>query len=128
MFPRITSLVDFGSRVEVLQPFTSDHSLLKAAIERTRADGSTALYNAVGIAHKQLETARPHTGDDVRREVIVVLSDVYTKIADELTSQYVLGYQSSNGRRDGGWRNLAVHVHRPNVQARTRPGYFAPAP
>ena len=50
------------------------------------------------------------------------LSDVYTTIADELTSQYVLGYLSRNERRDAGWRSIAVRVHRPQLQARTRAG------
>jgi Ca-activated chloride channel family protein len=192
----VAEIVDFDSRVEVLQPFTNDRSLLEAAIERMRAGGSTSLYNAVYIALKQLEKVRPQAGDDVRRQVIVVLSDgedtsslvgfddlvevakrsqtaiytiglaleppgplapqqagefilrrlaqetggqlflakqpselsnVYTRIADELRSQYVLGYLSSNVRRDGKWRTTAVRVRRPGLQARTRPGYYAPS-
>jgi Ca-activated chloride channel family protein len=71
----VTEIVDFDSRVEVLQPFTADRSLLEAAIARMRAGGSTALYNAVYIALKQLEKQRPQPGDDVHREAIVVLSD-----------------------------------------------------
>jgi Ca-activated chloride channel family protein len=192
----VAEVVDFDSRVEVLQPFTGDRSLLEAAIARMRAGGSTALYNAVYIALKQMEKMRPQPGDDVRREAIVVLSDgedtsslltfdqlvdsskrsqtviytiglaleppnaasaqtgefilrrlaqetggqlflakqaselsnVYTRIAEELRSQYVLGYLSSNTRRDGKWRTTGVRVRRPGLQARTRAGYYAPAP
>ena len=54
---------------------TSDRSLLEAAIRRMRAGGATALYNAVYIVLKQLEKVKPAAGDDVRRQVIVVLSD-----------------------------------------------------
>ena len=54
---------------------TSDRALLEAAIQRMRASGSTALYNAVYIVLRQLDKVRPQTGDDVRRQVIVVLSD-----------------------------------------------------
>ena len=32
------------------------------------------------------------------------LKDVYGTIANELSSQYTIGYASKNGRRDGGWR------------------------
>jgi Ca-activated chloride channel family protein len=192
----IAQIVDFDSRVEVLQPFTSDRSLLEIAIQRTRAGGSTALYNAVYIALRQFEKMRTLSRDEVRRDVIVVLSDgddtsslvtfdelldaakrsqtviytiglgldapagrltpatgefglrrlaqetggrlflakrpedlsdVYTTIADELTSQYVLGYLSRNDRRDAGWRSIAVRVHRPQLLARTRAGYYATA-
>ena len=55
------------------------------------------------------------------------LSAVYVKIADELASQYVIGYVSKNRKHDGTWRKVAVRVTKPNANARTRNGYFAPA-
>jgi Ca-activated chloride channel family protein len=192
----IAEVISFDSRVEVLQPMTSDRGLLESAIQRMRAGGSTALYNAVYIALRQLSRIKPQSGDDIRRQIIVVLSDgedtsslvtfehlldsakrsqtviytvglgledslktmrstgefglrqlaqetggrlflpkrstdladVYTQIANELTSQYVLGYLSNSAGADGGWRRVAVRVHRPNLQARTRAGYYAAAP
>lgn len=54
------------------------------------------------------------------------LAAVYGQIYDELSSQYTVGYTSKNVRRDGAWRRLVVRVARPNVQARTKQGYFAP--
>jgi Ca-activated chloride channel homolog len=54
------------------------------------------------------------------------LKDVYGQIADELSSQYTLGYASRNGRRDGAWRRITVQIARPNAIARTKRGYFAP--
>jgi Ca-activated chloride channel family protein len=54
------------------------------------------------------------------------LAGIYGRIAEELASQYVLGYVSRNSRRDGGWRRLAVRVDRENTIARTRQGYFGP--
>jgi Ca-activated chloride channel family protein len=54
------------------------------------------------------------------------LASVYGQIYDELSSQYTIGYTSKNPRRDGAWRRLVVRVNRPNVQARTKQGYFAP--
>jgi Ca-activated chloride channel family protein len=56
------------------------------------------------------------------------LASVYGQIYDELSSQYTIGYVSKNSRRDGAWRRLVVRVNRPNVQARTKQGYFAPMP
>jgi Ca-activated chloride channel family protein len=57
---------------------------------------------------------------------IKALSSVYGQIYDELSSQYTIGYVSKNPRRDGAWRRLVVRITRPNVQARTKQGYFAP--
>jgi Ca-activated chloride channel homolog len=59
---------------------------------------------------------------------IKALGSVYGQIYDELSSQYTIGYTSKNPRRDGGWRRLVVRVARPNVQARTKQGYYAPTP
>ena len=192
----IAEVVSFDSRVEVLQPLTSNRTLLESAIQRMRAGGSTALYNAVYIVLRQLEKQKPATTDDIRRQVIVVLSDgddtsslvtfdqlldsakrsqtviytvglglepitgmkgatrsdaefglrqlaqetggrlfmlkrpmdlidVYSQIANELTNQYIVGYLSTNAGADGAWRRVAVRVNRPNLQARTRAGYYA---
>lgn len=54
------------------------------------------------------------------------LKDVYGKIADELSSQYSMGYASKNPRRDGAFRRLVVQVNRPNTTARTKRGYYGP--
>jgi VWFA-related protein len=54
------------------------------------------------------------------------LNGVYGQIADELASQYTLGYTSRNPRSDGAFRRIVVQVARPNVTARTKRGYYAP--
>ena len=54
------------------------------------------------------------------------LPGIYSQIAEELSSQYTVGYTSRNGRRDGMWRRVVVRVNRPNATARTKLGYFAP--
>jgi VWFA-related protein len=54
------------------------------------------------------------------------LAGVYGQIADELASQYTMGYTSANPRRDGAWRRIVVQVSRPNVIPRAKRGYYAP--
>jgi Ca-activated chloride channel homolog len=54
------------------------------------------------------------------------LKGVYGQIADELSSQYSMGYASKNPRRDGAFRRLVVQVSRPNATARTKRGYYGP--
>ena len=58
---------------------------------------------------------------------IVDLAGVYDQIADELSSQYTVGYTSKNGKRDGAWRRVVVRVTQPGLTARTKQGYFAPS-
>ena len=55
------------------------------------------------------------------------LASVYGQIAEELSSQYTIGYAPKNTARDGSWRRILVQVDRPNATARTRRGYYAPA-
>ena len=47
------------------------------------------------------------------------------RIADDLTSYYLLGYNSTNARLDGRYRSLKVRVTRPGVAVRARRGYRA---
>ena len=54
------------------------------------------------------------------------LAGIYGVIADELSSQYTVGYAPSNQRRDGAWRRLNVQVNRQGTAARTKRGYYAP--
>ena len=68
-------VIDFDSRVEILQPFSNDAQAVERAILRTAAGGSTSLYNAIYISLKELLKIRAESEDDVRRQAIVVLSD-----------------------------------------------------
>jgi Ca-activated chloride channel family protein len=71
----VAQIVSFNSRAETLQPLTADRDLLDAAIRRLRPRGETALYNSLYIILKQLAKEQPRDGEDVRRHVIVILSD-----------------------------------------------------
>ena len=55
------------------------------------------------------------------------LSGTYAEIANELASQYVLGYTSRNQVRNGAWRRIVVQVARANTVPRTKKGYYAAA-
>lgn len=54
------------------------------------------------------------------------LETVYDRIAEELRTQYNLGYVSSNKRKDGKWRRVVVRVpERSDLSVRHKLGYFA---
>jgi Ca-activated chloride channel family protein len=192
----LAQVVDFDSRVEIVQEFTADKAALEAAIRSTSSGGSTSLYNAIYIALRELKKVRTTKQENLRRDAIILLSDgedttslvsfeevmelakrsetaiytiglqprepafvkgfreaefilrqlaqetggraffvqkaeeltsVYRQIADELSSQYSVGYTPKNPKRDGAWRKVAVQVARPNAITRTRRGYYGPS-
>jgi VWFA-related protein len=53
------------------------------------------------------------------------LSGVLDRIVRENSTYYLLGYYSTNERRDGRLRRIEVRVKRPALQVRTRRGYLA---
>lgn len=73
----VASIIDFDSRVDVIQPFTSNRADLEKAVRGTSAGGSTALHNAIYISLKELKKIQGGTlaSEEVRRQAIVVLSD-----------------------------------------------------
>ena len=49
----------------------------------------------------------------------------------ELNNQYVIGYHSTNGAKDGKWRKLRLKVNPPKgiqrLNVRSKQGYYGPA-
>ncbi|TKJ32069.1 hypothetical protein CEE39_06315 [bacterium (candidate division B38) B3_B38] len=54
------------------------------------------------------------------------LDKIYLQIAQELRSQYALGYTSINQKQDGSWRSIKVELTDKKLKARTKKGYYAP--
>ena len=52
------------------------------------------------------------------------LKDAFDQIANELRSQYSIGYTPTNAKRDGTFRKLEIRAKAGRVQARK--GYYAP--
>lgn len=54
------------------------------------------------------------------------LEGVYGQVIEDLGKVYSLGYKPTNDKRDGRWRTVKIQLpHRPDLSARTRPGYYA---
>lgn len=52
-------------------------------------------------------------------------SGVFKQVQKDTSAYYVLGYTSTNHRKDGRFRRLKVQVNRPDIKLEYRPGYFA---
>ena len=57
---------------------------------------------------------------------VTTLSTDYQRILDELRRRYVIGYQSTNPARNGAWRTVHIKARRPDIEIRSRGGYYAP--
>ena len=53
------------------------------------------------------------------------VAGAFDRIVRENSTYYVLGYNPSNDRRDGRFRQIEVRVKRPGLQVRSRRGYVA---
>jgi len=71
------------------------------------------------------EMARTTGGRLVRADNHLMLGRAFQQIAEELGTQYSLGYYPTNAARDGRYRKLRVRTTRKDVAIRTRPGYRA---
>ncbi len=53
-------------------------------------------------------------------------SDVFHQVQADSTGYYLVGYYSTDGRRNGAWRRIKVSVNVPGARVRFREGYYAP--
>jgi Ca-activated chloride channel family protein len=117
-----SSLVTFEDVLDLAR--RSETAIYAIGLMEDNAGGQSKGFREATYALRQLTNdtgGRAFFPADVKS-----LASVYGQIYDELSSQYTIGYTSKNPRRDGAWRRLVVRVARPNAQARTKQGYFAP--
>jgi VWFA-related protein len=53
-------------------------------------------------------------------------TQAFQQIADELRTQYLLGYTPTNNRQDGSFRKIQVKVRGGDYKVQARKGYYAP--
>ena len=84
----------------------------------------TAKYAA---ARARMQILANRTGGHLNEiHALDELARLYAEVAADLRSLYTVAYQApSEHARDGKWHAIRVEVTRPELLARTRPGYFA---
>lgn len=86
--------------------------------------GMGAIFNEVRLAQSSLRVMGEETGGFA----IVNKNDfanAFQRIVDDNSSYYVMGYYSSNDKRDGRFRKIEVKVSKPGLTVRARKGYVA---
>ncbi len=89
------------------------------------ASAPTMIQNEVRRAQDSLRVMSEQTGGFA----IVNQNDFtagFQRIIEDNSNYYVLGYYSSNDKRDGKFRKVDVRVKRPGVRVQARNGYNAP--
>lgn len=51
----------------------------------------------------------------------------FQAIQHDTEAYYIIGFRSTDQRRDGSFRKLQVKINRPDIKLEYRPGYYAPA-
>lgn len=64
-------------------------------------------------------------GEYIRTSGGFEMREAFQRVADELGIQYTLAYDPTNEKMDGKWRSIELRIRRPNLNIRTRRGYFA---
>ncbi len=94
-----------------------------------RATGALVYTIGLGtnVDRDRLQALAAGTGGEAYfPETVEALSAEYGRIVENLRRQYVIGYTSTNSRRDGAWRAVSVTSRQPGVRIASRGGYFAP--
>jgi Ca-activated chloride channel homolog len=88
-----------------------------------RREMNAALYE---LARRQMKEMADSTGGRVYPVFTLMdLVGVYKQVADDLRSQYQIGYYPTNDKRDGRWREIRVEVRPKGASVRARSGYRA---
>ena len=89
--------------------------------------GSSYVKSAYENARRTLNLlAQESGGSYYQARKISDLEGVYDQVINDLGKVYSLGYKPANMPRDGSWRWVQVSIiNRPDLVARTRPGYYA---
>ncbi len=117
----ITDAEDFGSKVRVEEAIE--------AAERTNAVVHFLLVHDPGYGWRP-DIARK-IADQTGGRVIEVssqkhLQEAFDQIAEELRSEYTIGYYPTNVKRDGTFRKIKVETTDRELKVLARKGYYAP--
>ena len=100
---------------------------LAAQASRAMFSGS-AVRQQSAARHNSRETLSTLAADTGGRSFFDLgdFSDVFKKLQTDSPGYYLIGYSSTNTRKNGAWRAVTVKVNVPGARVVSRPGYYAP--
>jgi Ca-activated chloride channel family protein len=111
----------------------TSHSTIHAVEQAVRANDATLFMVALGrgVKEAQLKSGIERLVDLSGGRALFVersdqLDEPFAEILEELSNQYILGYESTNIKRNGSWREVKVEVPGTGYSVRARQGYRAP--
>jgi Ca-activated chloride channel family protein len=106
--------------------FTFDQTL-----DFVRRAGVTTYGIGLGLGRGEVDVRRKLTklaeetgGDSFFVDTAAELTAIYQQIVEELRSQYLIAYQSTNPKADGKFREVELEVREPGLEAETIRGYY----
>jgi Ca-activated chloride channel family protein len=111
----------------------SSHSTLQAVEQAVRASDATLFMVALGSGARNASvqsTIERLVDMSGGRALFVERSDQldrpFAEIVEELSNQYLIGYEPTNAARDGAWRQIKIELPDHRYSVRARQGYNAP--
>jgi Ca-activated chloride channel family protein len=111
----------------------SSHSTIQSVEQAVRSSDATLFMVALGrgVRNATLKSSIDRLVDlSGGRALFVERSDEldgpFAEILEELSNQYLIGYEPTNPSRDGAWREIKVELPNHGYDVRARQGYNAP--
>jgi Ca-activated chloride channel family protein len=111
----------------------TSHSTIQAVEQAVRSSDATLFMVALGRGARNaaLKSSIERLVDLSGGRALFVersdqLDEPFAEIIEELANQYLIGYESSNPRRDGAWRAIKLELRNHSYSVRARQGYNAP--
>jgi VWFA-related protein len=95
-----------------------------ATIDRSFYRGAGMGFGGEGVLEK---LSNQTGGRMIRASRQKDLAEAFQEIAEELRTQYLLGYTPTNTQRDGSFRKIRVQVRDNHYKVQARRGYYAPS-
>jgi VWFA-related protein len=125
----ITDGVDMGSRVKMGEAIEeaqrSDAIIYTILFEDPRY--TSAFFGGVSGEGAMKRMAEETGGRLFRVDRRNSLEQIYSQIAEEMRTQYVIGFTSSNPNKDGTFRRVEIKPKDRNIRIQARKGYYAGA-
>ena len=112
----------------------TSHATIKNVEDAVRSTDTTLYMVALGrgVKETQLKSGIQKLVDLSGGRALFVersdrLDEPFQEIIEELSNQYLIGFESSNTKHDGSWRELKLEIPGTGHDVRARQGYRAPS-